>query len=162
MDNKGITLGELKGILPFATLLVALVMAWASLNSSLALIHQKTETLNDKLNDSSVKIAALEAKQSEMTVQLTRLTTIIEGAQKNGQITFSSKDRKQLALAPTPTPTPVQVFLNLESNDNTKDDSANITPEPTNTPTPTPRPSPNPFVPTIKIPLFNMSILGVR
>lgn len=110
-EIKGITLDGLRGILPFAMVLVSLVLAWASLNSYLSLLSARVDSINEKVGGLGNQLDKVEEETRLTKEEVIRLSVIIEGAQSRGQISgaFGSTGVGTLftSLSPSLSPTPV-------------------------------------------------------
>lgn len=156
-EERGITFSEIQRVLPFATLLIAVVMSWASLTSQNALQDERLTTQRDKLT-------ALENKVDPMKEDVTKIKTIIENAQRNGQITYKPLNSSLAFQFPKTTPTPstgsaqnMTVVLGESSDESAQMVAPNPTPEPL---FPEPTETPKPIVDTEPVPGLLDGILG--
>lgn len=140
--EQGLTVASLKNVLPFATLLVAIVLAWTSLTSQIALLNERGQTTNDRLMNTGKKVDDLGEKQNEMSNELTRLATLLEEDRRLGSTGNSATFAVIPTFTPTPTPTPVTTIVNIAQADNSP--KPQPTPEPTSTPEP-PENEPSPI-----------------
>ena len=134
--TQGITLDGIRGLLPFAMVLISVVLAWASLNSYLSLLSARVDTINERVGSVSESLEGIAKETRETKEEVIRLSVIIEGAQSRGQI--SQRPATITKAAPTPIPTlPMFAFNNVNNPSNPEPE--NKAPEPTPQPTPTPQ-----------------------
>lgn len=157
-QEQAITFNGLKSLLPIliplVLILVTLIGAWFTIsfqNSSNSLDIKDLKTNQEKLND----------QQNKMNDQLTRLATIIDIAEKRGEISFKTSDGKAFptpTLADSITPTPS--FSHESTPDvtfNTYTDSGKSAQAQS---TPTPSPTITPPTQTLPTPSIMESVLS--
>lgn len=131
--NQNITTENLKAILPFATMLVALALAWGSLTSQVSLLGQRTASIEDR-------VAKIDDKQQAMNDKLVELITTISDAKSRGLL------GSYIAPKPIPTPSPKSMVLPDFSSGPGNESMQNVyVSKPSQDVTPTPSPNPSPI-----------------
>ncbi len=87
-DNNPITFAEIKGILPFGILLASIIISWASLTTQIALLNQRATTNEATASALANRVDAIDDKLDATSSQVIKLTTIIDSAQKKGEISM--------------------------------------------------------------------------
>lgn len=136
---QGLTLDGLRGILPFAMVLVSIVLAWASLNSYLSLLSARVDTINERVGSVTESLDSIAKETRETKEEVIRLAVIIEGAQSRGQI--SLRTANVAVASPTPMPLPLVAFNNNQQAQPQPPVASQPTPVPTSEPQPTPEPT---------------------
>ena len=105
MKEQGITITSITGILPLVGILVAVLLAWATLSNQNA-------SNTDKINDINSDVQEVKSDTQETKEQVIKIATIIEEAQRRGQLGLA--ETRTIAVVSTPTPPPPQ-FTTVES-----------------------------------------------
>ena len=84
-EEDAITLSKIKGILPFATLLIGVVMSWASTKSDLRVLTNEVQNTNKILTEYVQETKAIKESISSMKITDEMMKTKLEAHINNSK-----------------------------------------------------------------------------
>lgn len=141
---KSLTGETFKDFIPFGVVIVSVALSWGSLKADVGLIRQAQELDRETAKDVNMEIRELRVSQTTMNLELKRLATIIDEAQRRGLLVMATQKKTSLATA-----TPILTALEQGQREEVSiaqarpvEQSNSPTPTPTQVPTPTQIPTP--------------------
>ncbi len=154
---------ELRAALGMVLVFVAIILSWANINTQLALLNQKTDSIITSQADTKAMVQTNTDKIAGLQNDLTRLDTIVADAQARGLLTRASSPSNNTLAASNPTPTQQPVNRSAAQPELASSQPAgnsaqpviiNNNVQPTSTPQPTPQPQRPQPSPTSQVPVL--------
>lgn len=140
---------ELRAALGMVLVFVAIILSWANINTQLALLNQKTDTIIATQDETKTAVQANTDKIAALQTDVTRLDTIVADAQARGILAAKQQPPSNSDLAfsnpGAPTPSPALGSSNAAGRSaQPQQVTVNNFPQPSPQPTQAPRPTPTP------------------
>lgn len=127
--NDNITLNGIKGVIPLIAIFVTVLLTWSNLSNQNSRNTEDIVEVKDEVKD-------IKGEQKRMNDALIRIATVIEQAERNGQLGVLLKESRvattAIPLTPTPFSTPKESATVQVAQ--TQEPAPNPTPQPTPTP----------------------------